>query len=164
MVLGALGELGHLHGVPSDPAGGGKRPGGGHFQGGRGRQPGPQRHVAGQHALPAGEAKTGLLQAPGRALKILEPAGVFVADVVQGELARLVVVDREDGHAAVVSWLQGDPYGAIDRQRQDEAVVVVGVFAEEIDSAWGADDPTGCAAETGGKLGDKLGFSDRHGT
>ena len=37
------------------------------------------------------------------------------------------------------------------------------MFADQIDSAGGADDPTGRLTETLGELGDDVGFFDRHG-
>ena len=136
-------ELGLGHGVPGDAAHGGEGPGGGHLQRGRGRKPRPQRHVAGQHAFPALELHAGVLQAPGHALEVLDPAGLLVLQAGDIELADFLVVDRVDIHAAVASRPQGDPGGPIDGQRQHEAVVVIGVLADQVDSPRGPHDKSG---------------------
>ena len=125
------------------PLDGGKGPGGGHLQRGRGRKSRPQRHVAGQHAFPAAEIHAGVLKAPGNALEILDPAGLLVLQAGDVELAGFLVVDRVDLHAAVAARPQGDPGGPIDGQRQHEAVVVIGVLADQVDSPRGPHDKRG---------------------
>jgi hypothetical protein len=52
---------------------------------------------------------------------------------------------QHDGVAGPGS--QGDPGGAVDRHRQDKAIVVVGVLADEIDAAGRTDETRGWRAE-----------------
>jgi hypothetical protein len=40
----------------------------------------------------------------------------------------------------------------LDRQRQDEAIIVIGVFADQVDATWRTDDQPGIISETGGKF------------
>ncbi len=68
-----------------------------------------------------------------------------------------------DRHAAVVAGPQGDPHRPVNGQRQHEAVVVVGMLADEVDPAGGTDDPPRHLAETLREmLGDVL-FTKGHG-
>ena len=57
---------------------------------------------------------------------------------------------------------QGDPDRAVDGQREDEAVVVVGVFADEVYPAWGPYDPTWWLAELLLKGTGNVFFRKRH--
>ena len=102
---------------------------------GRRRQTGPQGDVANQHSLPAGQAVSGLLQAPGCPLEVLDPAAAVVSQRIQRELARLVVVDRVHHDSPIAARPQGDPHRPVDGQRQHEAVVIVGVLPDEVDSS-----------------------------
>ena len=52
-----------------------------------------------------------------------------------------------DQHSAIRTPSQRDPDRAVDGQREDEAVVVVGVFADQVDPAWGPHYPTWGFAE-----------------
>jgi hypothetical protein len=74
---------------------------------------------------------------------------LLVFETIEQELGVLVEIHRMDGHAAVVARAQGDPDRAVDGQRQDISVVVIRVFADQIDPAWGAHDPSRGTAETG---------------
>ena len=77
----------------------------------------------------------------------IQPA-FSLAQIVERELGGLVVIDRIDDDAAVVARPQSDPNRPIDGQRQHEAVVVVGMLADQIDPTRGPDDPAGRLPET----------------
>jgi len=64
-------------------------------------------------------------------------------------------------HAAVAARPQRDPHRSIDGQRQDEAVVVVGVLADQIDPARRANHPLRLAAETPHEMLYDLRFTKR---
>ncbi len=51
-----------------------------------------------------------------------------------------------DDKAIVLSWPESKPHGAIDGHRQDKPIVVVGVFADQIDASGGTHDDIGLFA------------------
>ena len=170
LVLGLLAQLGHDGRVPGEIGPDGERPSRGHLERRRGGQPGAQGHVAGDHALPAGQIQARLVEAPRGPLDVLDPGRVAGGPLavgrqaIEGELVGPIEVDRVGDHPAVVAWPHRDPDRPIDGQGHDEPVVVVGVFADEVDPAWGTDDPAGCLAESLDEvICDDLG-SDAHGT
>jgi hypothetical protein len=60
--------------------------------------------------------------------------------VIELELEGLIVFQRVDDGAPVGARAQGDAHGAVDRHRQDVALVVVGVFADEVHPSRRADE------------------------
>ena len=48
------------------------------------------------------------------------------------ELGRRFLLQRMESNGVIGARPERDPGGAIDRQRQDEAIVVIGVFPDEI--------------------------------
>ncbi len=85
-----------------------------------------------------------------------EPSAACAAPIGFGRCAALQAVEREfarlaelggvGAQDAILAWEKGDGDMAIDRHRQDEPVVVVGVLADEVDSAGGGRDARAFAA------------------
>jgi len=67
--------------------------------------------------------------------------------LVQVDIDRLIEIQRLYDQAAVGARTQGNPGGAVNGHRQHKTIVIVGVFANEIDAAWCADDDSGWCAE-----------------
>src|SRR5207247_10364360 len=63
-----------------------------------------------------------------------------VLDRVEREVVLVGDVRGDEPNPIVVPWAGGDIRRAVDRDRQDEAVVVVGVFADQVDPAGRAND------------------------
>jgi hypothetical protein len=42
-------------------------------------------------------------------------------------------------HFSVISWPQGNPHSAINDHRQNKTIVVISMFADEVDSTGGVD-------------------------
>ncbi len=63
------------------------------------------------------------------------------------DLTALAVIERIRAHPRVVSAGPRDEDAAVDRERQDEPVVVVDVLADEVDAPRGLRDPVGMPAE-----------------
>ena len=83
-------------------------------------------------------------QRPGHTDEIVEPGDCCGArQRVQGELAAVVHIEGDGVDALVGARTQRDPGGAVDGQGEDEAVVVVGVLADEVDASRRADDVGG---------------------
>ena len=154
----------HRGGLPSQIGSDAKRPGSRHFQGRRRGKAGAQGHVARQHPFPAAQAIAGVLQAPGRAFQIFDPAGFGIFYRVEGEFAAFLVVDRMHDHLAVVAGLECNPHGPIDGQGKNKPVVVIGVLADQIHPARGADDPLGLPPEFFSKMPLDIFFFDCHGS
>jgi hypothetical protein len=57
-----------------------------------------------------------------------------MVELVEGENGRFLQIERVHPHRAVSARPQRNPRSAVDSQRQHEAVVVVGVFADQVDT------------------------------
>jgi hypothetical protein len=138
-VLGLVPEQRRADGVRLPVRGRRESQDGRHRHRGRGGQSRAERNVAGHHAVPAGEGPAGLLHRPGRAFDVFRPAFVFL-QVIQRELGGLVVFQRVDDGAPVGARAKGDAHGAVNRHRQDVALVVVGVLADQVHPSRRADE------------------------
>ena len=66
-----------------------------------------------------------------------------MAHGAQIDLGDVVEIEGVDPNKAVATRSQGNPGGAIDGHRQNEAIVVVGMLADEVNPSWGANDESG---------------------
>ncbi len=115
---------------------------------GRRAQPAFERHRTLDHGVAAAEREALVLEDRGDAPHIIAPPGAGDrSDRVQPELVRRVQVHRVNPHDAVVPAPRGDPCVAADRQRQDEAQVVVRVAAHEVHAPRCARPQFGLASE-----------------
>ena len=126
-----------------------QRPGRGELDRGRGRQPGRGRERRGDDAVQAAQRQTGLAERPGRARDVVQPRPGARPVGLEVEPVTPAVVEPGQLDPAVVGRQIGDADLEVDGRRQHEPEVVVGVLADEVDPAGGADDPD-LAAATGG--------------
>ena len=76
------------------------------------------------------------LQGIGHALRIVDPAlALAAAERVELEADTAPEVGRVDHHAVVGPALAQHAYLAVDRHREHKAVIIVGVLADEVDTA-----------------------------
>ncbi len=128
----------------------------GHFQRGGGGESRPLRHVAGDHQIEAAQGITALLQIFHHAADVVAPAlaGVVLDGLVEVELVALVVVVGGDHlYLPVIAQTDGDAGLVVDGAGQHEAVVVVGMFTDEVDAAGGAHQQIGRFGKLLGKNG-----------
>jgi hypothetical protein len=91
------------------------------------------------------------LQRPGNAFDVLDPAAAVAGEVVEREVCR-AELERVRTHMCVIASTQSDPQLTVDRDRQHEAVVVVGVLANEVDAPRRTDHQRRDPAESLGEL------------
>ena len=108
------------------------------LEGGRRRQPGRHREVAGKDAAEPVERQPGGLERPGRRRDVVDPPTAPRRDRVQVELATLAVGER-DGHPAIRGRDEREADLETDGGRQHETKVVVGVLADQVDPAGSPD-------------------------
>ena len=84
--------------------------------------------------------QAGRLERPGRADDVVEPRACLRARRVQIEPVALAGIEPDELDPAIVGRQVGDADLEVDGGRQHEALVVVGVLADEVDPARGADD------------------------
>ncbi len=128
----------------------------GHFQRGGGGEACPLRYVAGDHQIKAAQGITALLQILHHAADVVAPAlaGVVFNGLVEVELVALVVVVGGDHlYLPVIAQADGDAGLVVDGTGQHEAVVVVGMFTDEVDAAGGAHQQIGRFGKLLGKNG-----------
>ncbi len=98
----------------------------------------------------------GPLQRPDHAGKVGVPAGASGDELVLPELDGLVEVDRAEPPASVGARSRCDVGGLRQRERQDEAVVVVGVLTDQVDAARCGPDSRGSVSGERGEGSDDL--------
>ena len=91
----------------------------------------PRRPVRGRPAS---------VERPGRARDVVEPRAGLRARLVEVEAIALAAIEPHELDPPVVGREVGDPDLEVDGGREDEALVVVGVLADQVDPARGADD------------------------
>ena len=91
----------------------------------------PRRPVSGRPAS---------VERPGGARDVVDPAAGLGARLVEVEAVALAAVEPDELDPRVVGRQVGDADLEVDRGGQDEALVVVGVLADEVDPAGRADD------------------------
>ena len=128
----------------------------GHLQrGGRG-EAGPLRYVAGDHQIEAVQGIAPLLQVLHHPADVVAPAlvGMMIDGLAEIEQVALVaVVGGDHVHQAVIAQADGDAGLVVDGAGQHEAVVVVGVLANEVDAAGGPHQQVGLLLKLLGKDG-----------
>ena len=127
----------------------GQGQGDGAFQGGGGGQPGADRDIGGRRdRSERRDRDAGAFQRPGHAGRIRGPAGDGVRDRRRrGRIRPGPSSERREASRTVRS--PGPPrprWCAVDGERQDEAVVVVSVFADQVD-------PSRCLPDAVGRRG-----------
>jgi hypothetical protein len=145
-----VGVLGRLSGKSEidarDPVGVGERRHGQrdrHLERGRRRQARPRGNVAVDQEVGSRELEAVAL--PERlhgALDVVEPAAPLGRPrMIEIELLSLLEALGDDADPAIASFRRGDDRAAIDRHRQREAVVVIGVLADQVDATRRGEDP-----------------------
>ena len=128
----------------------------GHLQGGGRGKAGALGHVAGDHQVEAAQGVATGLQMLDHAADVVAPALIRVMGdgLVQAEQIPLVaVVGGDHVHQVVAAPADGDAGLVVDGTGQHEAVVVVGVLADEVDAAGGAHQQVGLLLKLLGKHG-----------
>ena len=145
-----------------------ERGGGGDLNGGGGTEAGTQRNVSrecevgtvgeeGGNGLGVGWVlglRQGSAQTPGYAEAVAAPMVAFgepagVCEFGEGDLSGLVEVERMKAEAVVGAEGGGDEGIEAEGGGHAEAAAVVGVFAEQIDTAGGLEDADGLAGRVG---------------
>ncbi len=111
-------------------------PRGGKLDRGRGRETGADRNRAPDHALEAPDLEPRLAERPGRRCRVVDPAVPAVAlgyETVQREAVGLVEIEARELDAPPSRRPERDRDLEVDRDGQDEALVVVGVLADQVD-------------------------------
>lgn len=144
MVLGPLTGQGETAEVGGMTGGGEEGEAEAHFQGGGGAESGAQGDFTGEAEVGALEAVAVGFQFHGDAAEVIAPmvleGGAGVIEVDGDGLLQVIGVGVEE---TVGAGGEGSEEGEMDGSGEDEAVVVIGVFADEVD-------PTGSAGEEGG--------------
>ena len=136
-----MSEPGHRRWIPGQVAHRGEGPRRRHLEGRRGRQAGTDRNIAGDYSLPTPQFVFRLHQRPRRPFHILEPAlpsrrGPGSSHLLQVKFAFRVELVAVDPHGRALGRSEGDPHGVVNRHGQHEAIVVVGVFADQVHAPW----------------------------
>ena len=137
IVLGPLAHLGGRHRLEGQARGGEESVRDADLERGRRAQSGSERNVAPHDEVGADKAATALLQHRRDAEHVVRPVVTTArrGGRVEVELARGVHEHGVDADPAVVTRRAGDERRKIQRRRHDEAVVVVGVLADQVDSS-----------------------------
>ncbi len=109
-----------------------------HFQRRRRAEARALRHVAGDHHINAAEAGVALLQVFHHAAHVVGPHRLFHAEdrrVEREAVLLIIVIHRHDAHLTIVAFRAGDNGLIVDGARQHEAVIVVGMFANQVYAA-----------------------------
>ena len=93
-------------------------------------------------AVEAVRGEPGLLHRPGHPGHVVVPVATRGGEGIERERRRRPVVATLERHGRVISPGHRDAHLEVDRDREDEAVVVVGVLADEVDAPGSADDRT----------------------
>ena len=131
---------------------GGQRPRGRQLQGGRGREPGCARQRRGEDAAEAAGRDARLGERPRGAGHVRRHSARTRADRVEIEGGALAGGLADELDPPVPGRHEGDPDLEVDRGRQDEAEVVVGVLADEVDPAGCPDDADRPGVDGGRRL------------
>ena len=108
----------------------------GNLERGRGREAGAARDIAGDQQVRAAERMAGNQERFHNAADVIAPGMLGAAlDLVERELIGVGQVGGYDMHAPVVAGARGHIRRPIDRHRKDKTVVVVGMLADQIDTA-----------------------------
>src|SRR5437588_2368032 len=139
LVLRSLAKLGQLDAVEATAHKVEKSAGAGHFKGSRRAQPGTDRDFAMNERVGSLELVSGFFQNHGNPDRIITPRlGGTHRVVRQVYLAGLVKIIGAKDEACIRPWANRQPTIEINRRGQHEAVVVVGVLANQIDASGGA--------------------------
>ena len=118
----------------------------GEFDRGRRGQAGVRRESRGDDAAQAGQRQAGLLERPGGPDDVVEPRGGLGAGGVEVEAVPFAEVETAELDSAIVGRHVGDPDLEVDGRRHHEAVVVVGVLADQVHAPRGSNDADVVAA------------------
>ncbi len=145
LVLGLLRQPGRAPRIPRQIGDGAEGPSDGNLERRRRGQPGAGRHLARDREVRATERVARPEHRPRDAGDVAEPSAAGTAPVGLGRGAALQVVERQlarlaelggvGAQHAILARNKGDGDVAINRHRQDETVVVVGVLADQVDPA-----------------------------
>ena len=150
LVLGLLAEQGDVAQAGVESVEGLQGLAHGHLQRGRGAETGSLRHVAADHHLEAvRQHAVALDEDIDDAADIVGPVAVAVRRAMAGRKAVFfqAVVGGQHADDVVTARGDGDLGGEADGAGQHETVVVVGVFADQVDAARGTDDVADLAAQ-----------------
>ncbi len=141
VIFGPLADPGDLDRLERQPGRGDERMRARDFERGRGAQAGSDRDVGPNDEIGAAQSPSALLQHERDAEDIVGP--VASRDRGRGikiELARLVHDHRVDPEPPVGPRRRRGQGGEFERRRHDEAIVIVGMLADQIDAAGRAAD------------------------
>ncbi len=91
-------------------------------------------------AAQAGARQTGLAQRPGGARDVVEPRAGLRPIAVEVETVALAAIEPDELDPSIGHRQVGDPDLEVDRRRQHEPLVVVGVLADQVDPSGRPDD------------------------
>ena len=108
----------------------------GDFQASRTAQPATPGDIAAHYPFQTDQPDARLFQCPGHAHCVIGPENFVVkGQIVQLEVGPGVEFHRVETHPPVSAGAKDNPHILVQSHRQDESVVVVRVFADEIDPA-----------------------------
>ncbi|GAA3231230.1 hypothetical protein GCM10020256_45580 [Streptomyces thermocoprophilus] len=153
-VLGALAEAGELPALQAEVVQVVQGERDDDLQRGRGGQAGAGGDGGGEVDVGSGDGVAGLAQCPHDARRVGGPCPVGVGgEVVEAEFGDAGVdVRGVQAQDAAVAAGDGRDGGVRQRERHDEAVVVVGVLADEVDAAGCRPHPVGVSSVQGGEV------------
>ena len=102
--------------------------------------PPPQGHVGGRQCVDAMRDQVPVAKRLGHAANVKRPRrGILTHGLIDAEFNHLVEGGAVQADRPVVAPAAENDGGAVQRHRQHEAIVVIGVFSDEIHAAGGAD-------------------------
>jgi hypothetical protein len=148
MVFGPLAGAGELVEVGGVTGGGEEGEAETHFEGGGGAQSGAEGDFPGEKEIGALQSEAVGFQFDSDASEVIAPVvlerGSWIIEIHDGGFPQVVSVGMEEAIGA-----RGE--GGVDREMdgggEDEAFVVIGMFADEVDTTWGAGEEGGGAVE-----------------
>src|SRR5271154_1972957 len=162
IIFGPLTELGDFDRIELQAAFGEQRMRARDFERGRGAQARSDRDIAPDDEIGAGKGAPAPLQHERDPEDVVRPvAGWAWRRRIEVELARLVHDHGIDSEAPVGPLRGRGQRGEFERRRHDEAIVVVGMLADQIDAAWRATDRR-YATEPIGELDRKVARLNAH--
>ena len=167
IILGTLGDQGEIGRRQHMAVSAGKGPAEGDTERRRRRQASPLRHVAADGDVGPAQRQPAALKLGMDAADMIGPFEIFaVADGrVEGKrVAGIAVIGSDDRHLGTVPRADCHRRRMVDGAGQHEAVVIIGVLADQIDPARRANQQIGLAVKRATKGGgNALGFGIYHG-
>lgn len=146
MVFGSLSGEGETAEVRGMTGGGEEGEAEAHFEGGGRAQAGAEGDLPGEPDIGSLEFEAIGFQFHGDASEVITPVvlerGAWIIEIHDDGFPKVVGVGMEE---AIGAWGEGGMDREMDGGGEDEAVVVIGMFADEVDTTWGAGEEGGWA-------------------